>query len=501
MSDPLTPHCPPLPPPHPKRWRALCVLGLAQLMILLDGTIVNVALPTLQSELDMSDGDRPWVVTAYTVAFGGLLLLAGRLADHLGHRRMFTAGLLGFAVASAAAGLAPTAHALFAARAVQGAFAALLAASALALVATAFTDPGERRRAIAVFGALGGAGASLGVVLGGVLTQWLGWRWCLLVNVPIALAALLGAVWIPADRARRAAGRIDLVGAVLGCGGPTALVFGCSRAEADGWRAPSVLGALIGGAVLLTAFALRQTRTATPLLPPRLMRDRRRVSCLVAGGALMTGQLSVSLFLTYYLQTVLGWSALASGLGFLPVSLVTTATATQLGTRLLPRLGPRVMMTAGLCLSAAGLLQLALLTPDSGYAARVVPALVTFSIGNGGSFLALMTGATSGVTTQDAGIASAAVNSAQQVGGSIGSAVFNTVAASTAAAFHGSVGAAALHGFTTAMWCPLAVLLLAAAVTATLGGASPPRRPAGDLPGPRRGVRTRPGRAQAGPYQ
>ncbi|MEU3708636.1 MFS transporter [Streptomyces catenulae] len=457
--------------PHPRRWWALCVLGFAQLMILLDSTIVTVAMPSLQSELHMADGDRPWVVTSYTVAFGGLLLLAGRIADHAGRGRVFVAGLIGFAVASAAAGAAPTAQALFAARAVQGAFAALLAASALALVATTFPDPVERRRAIAVFGALGGAGASLGVVLGGVLTQWYGWRWCLLVNVPIALAALLGTVWMPRDRSPRAAGRIDVAGAVLGCGGLTALVFGCSRAEAAGWTSPSVLGALGGGAALLLAFARWQTRAALPLLPPTLVRDRGRSSALLAGGALMMAQLSVSLFLTYYLQTVLGWSALAAGLGFLPISLVTTATATQLGTRLLPRLGARVMMTAGLSLAACGLFQLTLLGPDSSYAAQVLPALATFSVGLGGSFLAIMNGATTGVPPQDSGIASATVNSVQQVGGSIGSAVFNTVAASTAAAFPGTARAATLHGFTTAVWYPLTVLLLAAAATATLGRA------------------------------
>ncbi|MEL5955911.1 MFS transporter [Streptomyces sp. CLV115] len=402
------------------------------------------------------------------VAFGGLLLLAGRLADHLGHKRVFTAGLLGFAVASAAAGAAPTARFLFAARAVEGAFAALLAAAALALVATTFTESCERRRAIAVFGALGGAGASLGVVLGGALTQWFGWRWCLLVNVPIALTALVGTVWMPADHSRRRHGCIDIAGAVLGCGGLTAVVYGCSRAEAHGWSAPSVLGTLVGGAALLMVFAHWQTRAAAPLLPPRLMRDGRRVASLVAGAALMMGQLSVSLFLTYYLQTVLDWSALASGLGFLPISLVTTATATQIGTRLLPRFGPRVMMTAGLSVSACGLLQLALLTPDSGYAANVLPALVTFGVRNGAGFLAIMTGATADVPAQDAGIASASVNSAQQVGGSIGSVVFNTVAASAATAFHGSGRTATLHGFTTAVRYPLAALLLAAVVTAAL---------------------------------
>ncbi|MFF9479577.1 MFS transporter [Streptomyces sp. NPDC014733] len=456
--------------PHPRRWWALCVLGFAQLMILLDSTIVSVAMPSLQSELHMADGDRPWVVTSYTVAFGGLLLLAGRIADHAGRGRVFVSGLIGFAVASAAAGAAPTAQVLFAARAVQGVFAALLAASALALVSTTFPDPAERRRALAVFGALGGAGASLGVVLGGVLTQWYGWRWCLLVNVPIALAALLGTVWMPRDRSPRAAGRIDVAGAVLGCGGLTALVFGCSRAEAAGWTSPSVLGAL-GGAARVCHRANAASSAAPPLLPPALVRDRGRSSALLAGGALMAAQLSVSLFLTYYLQTVLGWSALAAGLGFLPISLVTTATATQLGTRLLPRLGARVMMTAGLSLAACGLFQLTLLGPVSSYPAQVLPALSTFSVGLGGSFLAIMNGATTGVPPQDSGIASATVNSVQQVGGSIGSAVFNTVAAGAAAAFPGTARAATLHGFTTAVRYPLAVLLLAAVATATLGRA------------------------------
>ncbi|MFE4015986.1 MFS transporter [Streptomyces sp. NPDC059101] len=211
-SPPRVPAQQPPPLAHARRWWALCVLGLAQLMILLDSTIVSVAMPSLQTELGMAGGDRPWVVTSYTVAFGGLLLLAGRIADHAGRTRVFVSGLVGFAVASAAAGAAPTAQALFAARAVQGTFAALLAASALALVATSFPDPAERRRAIAVFGALGGAGASLGVVLGGVLTQGFGWRWCLLVNVPIALVALLGAAWMPRDRSPRVDGRIDVSG-------------------------------------------------------------------------------------------------------------------------------------------------------------------------------------------------------------------------------------------------------------------------------------------------
>ncbi|MFE4015985.1 MFS transporter [Streptomyces sp. NPDC059101] len=256
---------------------------------------------------------------------------------------------------------------------------------------------------------------------------------------------------------------------MLGCGGLTALVYGCSRAEADGWAAPSVLGALLGGAALLVAFGVRQTRAAVPLLPPKLVRDRGRVAALLAGGALMMSQLSVSLFLTYYLQTVLGWSAMAAGLGFLPISIVTTATATQLGTRLLPRFGPRVMMTAGLCISAGGLCQLTLLGPESAYLTSVLPALATFSVGLGGSFLAIMNAATTGVPAQDAGIASAVVNSVQQVGGSIGSAVFNTVAASAAAAFHGGMRAATLHGFTVAVRYPMGVLLLAAAATATLG--------------------------------
>ncbi|MYW69786.1 MFS transporter [Streptomyces sp. SID8379] len=453
------------PPAHPRRWWGLAVLGLAQLMILLDGTIVNVALPSLQRDLGMADGDRPWVITSYTLAFGGLLLLAGRIADLVGRRRVFLAGLAGFAVASGAGGLAPTAGALFAARAFQGVFAALLAASALALITTTFSDPRERRRAIAVFGALGGTGGALGVTLGGVLTDGLGWRWCLYVNVPIALAALAGSVLMPPDTAPHRRGRLDLPGAILACGGLTALVYAFSAAKRYGWGAAPVLGPLAGGAVLLALFAVRQRRAAEPLLPPRLLRDRARVAALFAGGCLMAAQLSVSLFLTFHLQTVLGWSAARTGLGFLPLSVITTLTATQLGTRLLPRLGARVMMTAGLCIAALGLLRLSLITPDDGYATGVLPALAFFGIGMGTTFLALMTTATAQLPAEDAGIASAALNSAQQVGGSIGSAVFNTAAASAAAGFDGTSRAATLHGFATAAHWPLAGLLIAAVGT------------------------------------
>nr|WP_240979857.1 MFS transporter [Streptomyces sp. HNM0574] len=456
--------------PPPRRWWALCVLGLAQLMIMLDGTVVNVALPSLQQQLHLSDGDRPWVLTSYTLAFGGLLLLAGRIADHAGRRRVFVTGLAGFALASAAGGAAPTAGVLFAARAAQGACAALLAASALALVTTTFPDLRERRRALAVFGALGGAGASLGVVLGGLLTQWLGWRWCLLVNVPIALLALARAGCVDAGREERPAGRLDVAGAVLGCGGLTALVYSASQAESDGWTSPLVLGTLAAGAVLLTAFGVRQTRSAAPLLPPRLLRDRRRVAALVAGAVMMSAQLCVALFLTYHLQSVMGWSAVASGLGFLPISVVTTATATQLSTRLLPRLGPRTMMTAGLTLAATGLFLLSRLTPDDDYATGVLPALVVFGLGMGTGFLAMMTAATADVPAHDSGIASAALNTAQQTGGSLGSAVFNTVAAGAASGFHGSAQAATLHGFTAAVRWPLGALLLGAALALAFGG-------------------------------
>ncbi|MET8472749.1 MFS transporter [Streptomyces sp. NPDC006422] len=472
----------PAPPAPPRRWWGLAVLGLAQLMILLDGTIVNVALPSMQRDLGMSDAARPWAITSYTLAFGGLLLLAGRIADIVGRKRVFLAGLAGFAVASAAGGAAPGPGALFAARALQGVFAALLAASALALITTTFPDLRERRRAIAIFGALGGAGGALGVTLGGLLTEAAGWRWCLYVNVLFAVAALAGSVLMPPDTAPRATGRLDVPGALLACGGLTLLVYGFSAAEHSGWTGRPVVATLTAGLVLLALFAVWLRRARTPLLPPRLLRDKARVAALVAGAFLMAAQLSLSLFLTFHLQTVLGWSAARTGLGFLPLSLITTLTATQLGTRLLPRLGARTMMTAGLCVAASGLWWLGRLTVHADYATGILPGLALFGIGMGSTFLALMTTATAHLPPEDSGIASAALNSAQQVGGSIGSAVFNTVAAGAAAGFAAPHRTALLHGFTTAVHWPLTGLLLAALGAAVLAGpraaAAPRQSPA-----------------------
>ncbi|MFJ9174831.1 MFS transporter [Streptomyces sp. NPDC102360] len=458
----------PAQPAPPRRWWGLAVLGLAQLMILLDATIVNVALPSMQRDLGMSDAARPWAITSYTLAFGGLLLLAGRIADLVGRKRVFLTGLAGFAVASAAGGTAPESGTLFAARALQGVFAALLAASALALITTTFPDLRERRRAIAIFGALGGAGGALGVTLGGVLTQTAGWRWCLYVNVLFAGAALAASVLMPPDTAPRTRGRLDIPGAVLACGGLTLLVYGFSAAENSGWTGRPVVAALSVGLVLLLLFAGWLRKARTPLLPPRLLRDPARVAALVAGACLMAAQLSLSLFLTFHLQTVLGWSAARTGLGFLPLSLITTLTATQLGTRLLPLLGARVMMASGLCVAATGLWWLSRLTVHADYTTGILPGLALFGIGMGATFLALMTTATSHLPPEDSGIASAALNSAQQVGGSIGSAVFNTVAAGAATAFVGPHRTALLHGFTTAVRWPLAGLLLAALGTAVL---------------------------------
>ncbi|MER6694458.1 MFS transporter, partial [Streptomyces minutiscleroticus] len=270
--------------PDPRRWWGLVVIALAQLMVVLDATIVNIALPSAQQDLGMSDGNRQWVITAYTLAFGGLLLLGGRVADLVGRKRTFMFGLVGFAVASAVGGAATGSGMLFAARAAQGVFGAVLAPSALSLMTTTFTDPRERGKAFGIYGALAGAGGAIGLLLGGVLTSYLNWRWCLYVNIPIAIVAVVGAVVLLHDRPGHSEARLDVPGVILGCGGLVAIVYGFSEAESRGWGDASVVSLIAGGVVLLLAFVLWQSRAKSPLLPLRILRDRNRAGCFLTIG-------------------------------------------------------------------------------------------------------------------------------------------------------------------------------------------------------------------------
>ncbi|MFD8938862.1 MFS transporter [Streptomyces sp. NPDC059578] len=484
--------------PDRHRWWGLVVIALAQLMVVLDATIVNIALPSAQRDLGISDANRQWVITAYTLAFGGLLLLGGRIADFVGRKRTFIIGLIGFAVASGIGGAATTSGMLFGARALQGAFAALLAPSALSLLTTSFIDPKERARAFGIYGAIAGGGAAIGLIMGGVLTEFLDWRWCLYVNVPIAGIAVLGAVTLLHDRPGHREASLDIPGVVLGCGGLVAIVYGFNEAEPRGWTDPLVLGLLLGGVALLAAFVWWQTRAPHPLLPLHVVRERNRAGCFLTMALVTIGLFGTFLFLTYYLQTILGYSPLKAGLAFLPMTAAIIIGSTQVSARLMQYVAPRVLMVPGLVLAAGGLVILTQLTVHAEYATHVLPAELLLGLGMGMTFMPVMATATLGVAPRDSGVTSATVNTSQQVGGSIGTALLNTIATSSAGAYVASHLSAAdahdpaavaritnvgvVHGYTVAIWWAVGIMLLAAVVAGTMvtGRPRPHPTPAGE---------------------
>jgi EmrB/QacA subfamily drug resistance transporter len=420
-------------PADPRRWLALVVVGLAQLMIVLDVTIVNIALPSVQRDLGFSDGNRQWIITAYSLAFGSLLLLGGRIADYTGRRRAFLIGLVGFAGASALGGAAPSFGLLLAARSLQGVFAALLAPTALSLLTLSFTRSDERAKAFGVFGAIAAGGGAIGLLLGGVLTDYLDWRWCLYVNIVIAGAAVLGWSALPADHHSDARFRIDLPGVLLAVGGLVAIVYGCDRAEPDGWRSGVVLGLFLVGVVLLAAFALVEHRVTEPLVPLRIVFSRTRGGAYLAIGLGGIGMFGLLLLLTYYLQVVKGYSPIRTGAAFLPLTAAVLVGAGGIASRLLPKVPPRTLIVPGLLLAAAGMMSLRMLATDSSYAAGVLPGQLLTGLGLGLVIAPAVNFATHGVSPRDAGIASAIVNTAQQVGASVGVALLNTIATSTTA--------------------------------------------------------------------
>ncbi|KQO96577.1 MFS transporter [Leifsonia sp. Leaf264] len=417
-----------------RRWWTLSVVALAQLMVVLDSTVVNIALPAAQADLGFSDADRQWVITAYSLAFGSLLLLGGRLSDLMGRKRTFIIGLIGFAVASALGGAADTFGLLVGARALQGAFGALLAPTALAVLTTTFTIPKERARAFGVFGAIAGAGGAVGLLLGGFLTENFNWRWNLYINVFIAIIAIVGALFFVVN-AKRVGPRpkLDVPGTILVSAALFSLVYGFSNAESDGWDSPLTWGYLAASAILLVVFVLWQMRAKHPLLPLSIVLDRNRgaaySSVLIAGA----GMFGIFLFVTYYLQASLGYSPIQTGLAFLPM-IAMLVLAAQLSTNIfVPRFGPKIMVPFGMTLGAVGMVYLTHLGLDSTYAADVLPPLLILGFAMGSIMPASMQTATLGVDREFAGVASAMVNTSQQVGGSIGTALLNTLAATAAA--------------------------------------------------------------------
>jgi EmrB/QacA subfamily drug resistance transporter len=424
--------------PDPRRWWALAVLAASQLIIVLDASIVNIALPSAQAELGISDADRQWVVTAYTLAFGSLLLLGGRLADYVGRKRIFLIGLGGFAVASALGGIAQTSALLFAARGLQGGFAALMAPAALSIITVTFTEPHERAKAFGVFGALSGGGAAIGLLVGGVLTEYTSWRWCLGVNVPVAL--LVGAAAIAVLHESKAPGdtKYDIPGVLLATTGLFSLVYGFTEAArlknpddrsstaVQGWGDPSTITWLVAALVLLVAFFLWERRASNPMLPLRILTDRNRGGSYLIFLLVGAGLFAMFLFLTYYFQLNLGYSPVQSGFAFLPFSLGIILSAGVVS-QVLPRTGPRPLLLVGLTMAVIGMLLLTQIGQNTSYWTHVFPSLVLLSVGMAGVFIPASSLALVNVGAHDAGIASAVLNTSQQIGGSLGTALLNTL--------------------------------------------------------------------------
>jgi EmrB/QacA subfamily drug resistance transporter len=457
-----------------RRWLILAVIGVAQLMVVLDATIVNIALPSAQRALGFSATDRQWVITGYALAFGGLLIVGGRLSDLLGRKRTFVAGLAGFAVASAAGGAAPGFAALVAARAVQGAFGALLAPSALALLTTTFTDARERGKALGIFTAIAGGGGAIGLILGGVLTEYLSWRWCLYVNVAFAVAALAGAVPLIRNQPRNPGATLDVPGSLLAVGGLAGIVYGLSQAAADGWGSASTIGPVAAGVVLLGTFTAVEHRVARPLVPLGIITDRTRgtayLGALIAG----IGLIGTFLLITYYLQSVLGFTPLRAGLAFLPFIAGVIVSANFVSNTGLNRFGPKAVVPAGMILAAGAAGLLTGLGTHDGYGTHVAPALVLLGLGTGCIVTPAFSLGPAGARPADVGVAAALVNSSNQVGGSLGAALLNTIAASTAASYltagtpRVSPQAAAVHGDVIAFTFLATLFAIGAVATALL---------------------------------
>jgi EmrB/QacA subfamily drug resistance transporter len=470
--------------PDPRRWLILVVIGIAQLMVVLDMTVMNLALPSAQRDLGFTNVDRQWIVTAYSLSFGSLLLFSGRVADLVGRKVIFITGLIGFAAASAVGGASVSFAMLVTARACQGVFGAMLAPAALALLTTTFSDPKERGKAFGVYGAIAGAGGAVGLLLGGALTEYLSWRWCLYINLFFAGLAVAGGSAL-LHRVPRAAGlKLDIPGVLMVSGGVFCLVYGFSNAALHGWGTPSTYLILIAGALLLTAFAVWQGRASHPLLPPRVVLNRNRGGAYLAILIVGAGMFGIFLFLTYYMQVTLGFSPVVSGLAFLPMVFCIAGAANVSNIVLLPRIGPKPLVVTGFILLAGAQFWLTHIGLRADYVGVILGPVMITGVGMGLLFSTAMNTGTFGVPPRDAGVASATVNTGQQLGGSIGTSLFNTIAASATTAyitghmvFHGAPTKAAIdlvqaqglvHGYTTVFWWGFAIFLGGAVIVGTL---------------------------------
>ncbi|MFZ4108322.1 MAG: MFS transporter [Candidatus Planktophila sp.] len=455
----------------PDRWRTLIVVAISQLMVVLDSSIVNIAIPSAKLDLGITDANQQWVITAYTLAFGSLLLLGGRIGDFMGRKKIFLVGLIGFAGASALGGIASTQALLFGARALQGVFAALLAPAALAIISVTFTVPAERAKAFGVMGAISGGGAAIGLIVGGTLTEFFSWRWCLGVNVPIAVIAFFLATRFVHESKAEGNRTYDVPGVITATAGLFSLTYGFNQAATSGWSDGHTLGFLAAAVILLVVFVVIESKVANPLMPLRVITDRNRGGSYLGSLVVGAGLFSMFLFLGLYLQVILGYSPLKSGFAFLPFTAGIIVFA-GIASQLLPKFGPKPLMIPGLIAAGLGLLFLSNITPETSYVGHVLPALLIMSSGMALVFIPLTTTSLHGVSNHDTGVASAMVNTSQQIGGSLGTALLNTVAATATATYataHTSLGKmvqpfAMTHGFTVAFKFSAGLLFIGALV-------------------------------------
>lgn len=439
-------------------------------MVVLDSSIVNIAIPSAKADLGISDANQQWVITAYTLAFGSLLLLGGRIGDFMGRKKILIIGLLGFAGASALGGISSTQGLLFASRALQGVFGALLAPAALAIISVTFHIPSERAKAFGVMGAISGGGAAIGLILGGTLTEFFSWRWCLGVNVPIAIIASLLAVKFVHETKASGDRTYDIPGVITATAGLFALTYGFSQAATNGWGNVRTISLLVVAVIFLLIFIAIEAKVPNPLMPLRVVTERNRGGSYLGSLVVGAGLFSMFLFLGLYFQVILGYSPLRSGFAFLPFTAGIIFGA-GIASQLLPKIGPKPLMIPGLLSAAAGLILLSRITPESAYLSHVVPSLIIMSIGMAFMFIPLTTTSLHDVGNHDTGVASAMINTSQQIGGSLGTALLNTIAATATAnyfAAHSELGEklqpfAVTHGFVIAFRCS-ALLLTAGAI-------------------------------------
>jgi EmrB/QacA subfamily drug resistance transporter len=456
-----------------KRWSALVLIVTAQFMVILDVAIVNVALPSIKTDLDFSSANLQWVISAYAILFGGTLLLGGRLADLLGRRRIFMSGLALFAVSSLLCGLAWSEGSLIAFRALQGLGGALLAPAALSLLMTIFAEGRERNLALGIYGAASGSGAAAGVLLGGVLTSYLGWSWIFFINVPVGAIAIAAAPLLLRESRTDAAHRhFDFAGAASITAGLMLLVYALTRATTDGWGSATTVGLLAGSAALVAAFVVIELRSRFPLLPLRIFRSRTLSAANVTMAIVGATAFSEFFILTLYTQDVLHYSAVQSGAAFLAFAL-TVVVASNVAQVAVGRIGVRATLTAGLLASAASVLVLTRVPVDGHYFWDLFPAFVLGGAGMGFSFVPVTIASLTGVERSDAGVASGLINTSRQIGGAIGVAAISSIAASATSSYavaHGtSLDLAALdHGYQVALYVLTGLLLVGALVAATL---------------------------------